>query len=101
MSSFGCVVLTGIAATIALSTAALAADTCATRSGPVPNGTRSVVTCINATDLACPARGAVYECRNGNWYCVSGMNVSQNAPPCSSNSAGAWQWNGSEIQRVQ
>jgi hypothetical protein len=100
MSFFKRVVLTGIAATISLLTPAIAADTCATRSGPVPNGTRSVAACINATNLGCPARGSVYECRNGYWYCLSSNNTNPKAQ-CSSDAAGAWEWKGNEIQRVQ
>jgi hypothetical protein len=101
MSFFERVALTGIAATISLLTPAIAADTCATRSGPVPNGTTSVAACINATSLACPARGPVYECRNGYWYCVSTTNLPQQGAQCSSDAAGAWEWKGNEIQRVQ
>jgi hypothetical protein len=100
MSFFKRVVLTGIAATIPLLSPAIAADTCATRSGPVPNGTTSVAACINATSLGCPARGAVYECRKGQWFCLSTKNRGP-AVPCPSDAAGAWEWRGNEIQRVQ
>jgi hypothetical protein len=100
MSLFRRLVLTAIAATFGLSTAAIAADTCATRSGPVPNGTTAASACINATSLGCPARGGpVYECRNGQWFCLSSKNRGP-AVPCSSDAAGAWEWKGSEFQRV-
>jgi hypothetical protein len=76
------------------------AGSCATRSGPAPNGTKTVVACINAADLRCPARGSVYECRNGYWYCLfgGGTDASQ---PCASAEAGAWEWKGNDLQRVQ
>ena len=92
MSSFKRAVLTGLAATFVLSTAAIAADTCATQSGPVPNGTYSVGVCIGATSLGCPARGPAFECRNGRWFCVKNYNSASSTQPCAGEMSGPWVW---------
>lgn len=93
MSFFRRVAFTGIAATFGLSTAAIAAGTCATRSGPVPTGASSVGACIGATHLGCPARGPVFECRDGRWFCVKSTNYAASPPqPCTADMSGPWVW---------
>jgi hypothetical protein len=83
--------LLGCGLAIALLSPALAAgESCATGTGPVPEGTQVVGPCMNDPTPTCPARGPVYECKDGKWFCVHGRNV-QNPPPCT-NLGGAWVW---------
>ena len=72
--------------------------TCATRSGPVPGGTRAVDACIDAANLLCPGNGPVFQCNNGAWYCLYKWN---HAPlePCPYDKSGAWFWTGNGLQR--
>jgi hypothetical protein len=76
------------------------ANTCTTRSGPVPEGTTGVDACINAANLLCPGNGPVFHCRNGRWYCLYSSN---HAPlePCPDDKSGAWFWTSNGLQRGQ
>jgi hypothetical protein len=79
---------------------ALATETCATASGPVPDGTTAVDACINASNIVCPGRGPVFECRNGRWFCVRHMNYAH-SPACTADNAGPWIWtSGQGLQRA-
>jgi hypothetical protein len=89
-----CIVSTGLLCcglALASLSPTLAAETCATESGPVPEGTKAVDSCISANTLVCPGRGPVFECRNGRWFCVSNMNYAS-SPPCTSDKLGPWVW---------
>jgi hypothetical protein len=79
---------------------AFAAASCATGTGPVPEGTTVVGPCMNAPTPVCPARGPVFECRDGKWYCLYNRNE-QSLPPCTADKAGAWVWTGNALQRGQ
>ncbi len=84
---------------IALLSPALAAAPCATGTGPVPEGTTEVDACMNAPGSGCPARGPVFVCRDGKWYCLYRRNE-QNPQPCTADKSGPWVWNNG-LQRTQ
>jgi hypothetical protein len=78
--------------TVAASSPAVSAeDSCASASGPVANGVKATGACIGATSLQCPGKGAIYECRNGRWYCAYGR-AADPSQPCAGSEAGAWIW---------
>jgi hypothetical protein len=74
-----------------LSPAFAAAESCATGTGPVPEGTQVVGPCMNRPTPVCPARGPVYECKDGKWFCLYNLNH-QPLQPCTGDKAGAWVW---------
>jgi hypothetical protein len=90
-----CIVSTGLLCcglAVASLSPALAAETCATASGSVPDGTTAVDSCVNAANIVCPGRGPVFECRNGRWYCMHHTNRGSSPPPCTADKAGPWIW---------
>jgi hypothetical protein len=79
---------------------ALAAASCATGTGPVPDGTQVVGPCMNRPTPVCPAKGPVFECKDGKWYCLYDRNT-RDFPPCTAEKAGAWIWTDNALQHAQ
>jgi hypothetical protein len=87
---------------MALLSPALAAITCATGTGPVPEGTTVVESCMGNPHPACPGQGPLFECRNGQWYCIyNSSNRRLHDQPCPPDKAGAWIWTSNGLRRTQ
>jgi hypothetical protein len=81
---------------------ALAGASCATGTGPVPEGTALVDSCMGNPRPDCPGQGPVFQCKDGKWYCL--YNFTNRRPsqhPCLPEQAGAWVWTKNGLQRAQ
>jgi hypothetical protein len=94
-----CLLGSGMAMT--LLSPALAAGTCLTQSGPVQEGEMAVDACMSSSVLVCPAHGPVFQCTNGQWYCLYKSNDPPHQP-CGDDKAGPWIWSSSNgLQRAR
>jgi hypothetical protein len=87
--------------TVAISSPAVSAESsCGSASGLVANGVKATGACINTGNLRCPGKGAIFECRDGRWYCAYGR-AGDPSQPCKSGEAGAWIWTANGLQKAQ